>query len=257
MRASDAWHMGHTPGREFWKHAADARSRGLSRTQFLDEYMNPAAFRPELPRSNNVASRRRHNRPILGPVNLNQARALAKLAAAHIGGGLQIHRFVSADGKHEVNVGRVRDWPRTGLSTAMTVDLITTPLKLQPGEYELIASFSSPLEVVEQLVADAGLKYRIGDIPWAPGAVLTDGVAGVLPGLAARHLVAVDPVEPILALTAPNMEPPVRWLQLLAITADELEAVNQRGLSALLTQFRDTGVDLFDLERPAATRHSQ
>ena len=52
MSQRQPWQMGHKPGFEFWKHAASARSRGLTRSEFLDEYMNPASFRPELPTSN-------------------------------------------------------------------------------------------------------------------------------------------------------------------------------------------------------------
>ncbi|MFY1672755.1 HNH/ENDO VII family nuclease [Plantactinospora sp. WMMB334] len=46
------WDMGHKPGYEFRKHQASARLRRISRKQFLDEYNNPAHYRPELPSSN-------------------------------------------------------------------------------------------------------------------------------------------------------------------------------------------------------------
>lgn len=52
INKDDPWHMGHKPGYEFWKHQESARQRGISRQQFLDEYMNPDHFRPELPASN-------------------------------------------------------------------------------------------------------------------------------------------------------------------------------------------------------------
>lgn len=52
MSASSPWDMGHLPGREFWRHADDARSRGIARSEFLDEHNDPCNYRPELPASN-------------------------------------------------------------------------------------------------------------------------------------------------------------------------------------------------------------
>ncbi len=46
------WDMGHAPGYEFRKLEASAAERGISRAQYLDEYNNPAHYRPELPSSN-------------------------------------------------------------------------------------------------------------------------------------------------------------------------------------------------------------
>jgi predicted ribonuclease toxin of YeeF-YezG toxin-antitoxin module len=52
MSKDEAWDMGHKPGYEFRKHQQSAAERGISRKQFLDEYNNPAHYRPELPPSN-------------------------------------------------------------------------------------------------------------------------------------------------------------------------------------------------------------
>lgn len=52
MSALSPWDMGHLPGHEFWRHAADARSRGIGRSEFLDEHNDPCNYRPELPNSN-------------------------------------------------------------------------------------------------------------------------------------------------------------------------------------------------------------
>lgn len=46
------WDMGHKPGYEFRKHQESARTRGITRQQFLDEYNNPNHYRPELPSYN-------------------------------------------------------------------------------------------------------------------------------------------------------------------------------------------------------------
>jgi predicted ribonuclease toxin of YeeF-YezG toxin-antitoxin module len=52
MSPDKPWDMGHQPGYEFRKHAADAEARGISRQQFLDEHNDPTHYRPELPSSN-------------------------------------------------------------------------------------------------------------------------------------------------------------------------------------------------------------
>lgn len=52
MSKDQPWDMGHVPGHEFRRHAADAADRGISRKQFLDEHNNVANYRPELPSSN-------------------------------------------------------------------------------------------------------------------------------------------------------------------------------------------------------------
>jgi hypothetical protein len=44
--------MGHKPKYEFRKLQQSAAGRGVSRSEFLDEYNNPAHYRPELPSSN-------------------------------------------------------------------------------------------------------------------------------------------------------------------------------------------------------------
>lgn len=52
MSKHKAWDMGHKPGMEFRKHQQDARARGLSRKEFLNEYNDVSRYRPELPSSN-------------------------------------------------------------------------------------------------------------------------------------------------------------------------------------------------------------
>lgn len=52
MSGLSPWDMGHLPGHEFWRHAIDARDRGLTRGEFLDEHNDPCNYRPELPSSN-------------------------------------------------------------------------------------------------------------------------------------------------------------------------------------------------------------
>jgi hypothetical protein len=52
MNENEPWHMGHRPGYEFRKHQRSSEARGISREQFIDEYNNPASYRPELPVSN-------------------------------------------------------------------------------------------------------------------------------------------------------------------------------------------------------------
>jgi RHS repeat-associated protein len=52
MDNNQPWDMGHKPGFEFRKHQESARSRGISREQFLDEYNDPSHYQPELPSSN-------------------------------------------------------------------------------------------------------------------------------------------------------------------------------------------------------------
>ncbi len=52
MSKNKQWDMGHKPGYEFKKHQESAARRGISRTEFLNEYNDPNKFRPELPSSN-------------------------------------------------------------------------------------------------------------------------------------------------------------------------------------------------------------
>ena len=52
INKNEPWHMGHKTGYEFWKHVISACERGLTREEFLAEYMNPDHYRPELPESN-------------------------------------------------------------------------------------------------------------------------------------------------------------------------------------------------------------
>ena len=52
IHKNEPWDMGHLDKHEFWKHQIDAQNRGISRKQFLDEYNDPAIYRPELPSSN-------------------------------------------------------------------------------------------------------------------------------------------------------------------------------------------------------------
>lgn len=52
MSKEQPWDMGHKPGYEFHKHQQDARERGISRSEFLDEYYVADHYRPELPSSN-------------------------------------------------------------------------------------------------------------------------------------------------------------------------------------------------------------
>ena len=52
MKQDEAWHMGHRPGYEFWKHAQSAAERGITRREFLNEHNVPEHYHPELPASN-------------------------------------------------------------------------------------------------------------------------------------------------------------------------------------------------------------
>lgn len=52
MAKDSPWDMGHKPGYEFRKHQESAKSRGIDRAQFLNEYNDPSHYRPELPSSN-------------------------------------------------------------------------------------------------------------------------------------------------------------------------------------------------------------
>ena len=52
MSKDKPWDMGHKPGMEFRKHQQDARARGISREQFVEEYNDASHYRPELPSSN-------------------------------------------------------------------------------------------------------------------------------------------------------------------------------------------------------------
>lgn len=52
MDPDEPWDMGHRPGFEHWKHEISAADRGISRSEFLDEFNDPSHFRPELPSSN-------------------------------------------------------------------------------------------------------------------------------------------------------------------------------------------------------------
>jgi HNH/ENDO VII superfamily nuclease with conserved GHE residues len=44
--------LGHKPGHEFCKHQDSAEARDVTKKDFLDEYNDPDAYRPELPESN-------------------------------------------------------------------------------------------------------------------------------------------------------------------------------------------------------------
>lgn len=52
MSKKKPWDMGHKPGQEHRKHAADAERRGISRDDYLNEHNDPNRYRPELPSSN-------------------------------------------------------------------------------------------------------------------------------------------------------------------------------------------------------------
>lgn len=52
MSRKKAWDMGHRPGKEHRKHAADAERRGIPRDEYLNEHNDPNRYRPELPSSN-------------------------------------------------------------------------------------------------------------------------------------------------------------------------------------------------------------
>jgi hypothetical protein len=152
--------------------------------------------------------------------------ALARYVADQVGRRPRIFRWSSNDGQEEVSVAIVDSWPTPGDVTACTIDLITTPLGLSPGEYELLMTSEARwAKETEQLVANAGLKYRMGDIPWAPGATYFDALPPVVQGATARHLVAIEPIEPELRLkTTLKTGVSVRWLQLVPVTDSELEA---------------------------------
>ncbi len=94
---------------------------------------------------------------------------------------------------------------------------------------------SSPPSICNASLRRPALGYRTGDIPWAPGAVSHDAVSSVRPGLSVRHLVAVEPIEPALALVGlPDFETPVQWLQLLPVIDAELALLAERGLTELV-----------------------
>lgn len=52
IKNDEPWDMGHKPGFEFRKHRESAQTRGIPRSQFLDEHNDPTHYRPELPASN-------------------------------------------------------------------------------------------------------------------------------------------------------------------------------------------------------------
>jgi RHS repeat-associated protein len=52
MSKDAPWDMGHLPGLEFRRLAAEAQAQGLTRKQFLDQHNDPTHYRPELPSSN-------------------------------------------------------------------------------------------------------------------------------------------------------------------------------------------------------------
>lgn len=160
-------------------------------------------------------------------MSVEAARTLARYVADHIGRRPTIRRWSSGDRHFEVNVAAVEHWPTDGDMTAFTVDLIATPLGLGPGEYELLMVANVRwADETQELVANAGLEYRRGTIPWAPGAANFDAVSSVVPGTLARNLVAVEPISPELRLeTTLGTGEAVRWLQLLPLTDAELDRV--------------------------------
>jgi hypothetical protein len=141
---------------------------------------------------------------------------LARYVADHCGRRPRIHRWETADGRHSVHVAVVDRWPTDLLVTALTVDLAANPLGLEPAEYELLmVTELHRSSEAEQLVADAGLQYVKGNIPWALGATFDDALATVAPRAAARHLTAFEPESPELRLqTTLATGLPVRWLEL-------------------------------------------
>jgi RHS repeat-associated protein len=52
MSPTQPWDMGHVPGMEFRRLAADAEAQGMSRADFLNQHNDPTHYRPELPSSN-------------------------------------------------------------------------------------------------------------------------------------------------------------------------------------------------------------
>ena len=182
-------------------------------------------------------------------MNLEIARRLAKHAAALVGSRPRILRYADARDRYAVSVAHFSDWPRVGLSTDLTVDLITTPLGLGV-EYELLGVSRSEEADMQQLVANAGLRYRAGDIPWAPGAVSHEAVAAVHSGSAMRHLVAIQPVDPMLSIAGPaDLELRVRWLQLIPVSDAELSVLEKEGLDGLLGRLEAAAADVTDLDR--------
>lgn len=67
LRRSERWDMGHQPGHEFRKHQDSARSRGISRKDFLGEHNDPTHYRPELPSSNRGRAGEDRTGQYLGP----------------------------------------------------------------------------------------------------------------------------------------------------------------------------------------------
>ena len=48
----DQWHMGHIPGKEYWRMVDKLIEGEYSEEQFLKEYNNPNNYQPEDPKSN-------------------------------------------------------------------------------------------------------------------------------------------------------------------------------------------------------------
>lgn len=255
IKPSEKWDMDHKPGHEFRKHQQNARDRGISRKEFLDEHNNPDIYRPETPGTNRSGRFEDQtdtflggDRPMSSPTPDNKT--VAKTAAAAFGGNPKVHQYGNGTDGYHLNVLTSEDCPNDGLISFCTIGLsdLAVPGVLDPPlGVELVATSNDP-KFAGVLTTAA---YHMTHDRWIaePDNLFADIVADEFGEVTTPHLFLVTPYLwsglGSIELTTKT----VAFVMGIPITEAERQLFKERGADALSAALEAGDPDIIDLQR--------
>src|SRR6266496_2950967 len=185
----------------------------------------------------------------------SSGRAVARAAAAAIGGDPVVRRHYDASESTSVDIVQFRDRPSPGFSTYSTLSLhhATNILDGIDIRIEILGVASSMLADFPNLLATAAF-YVIKD-RWlcAPGVVFPNLLADYSLSRVLTHLLFVPP-SPWETLSSVEVAPEttIHWLLAIPISDTEHRFLTEHGYNELEKLFDSKRIEYFDLERTPA-----
>jgi hypothetical protein len=187
----------------------------------------------------------------MSPVS-DTARAVAKAAAAAIGGKPHVDAYYDEGEAHRVDILACADRPTEGVTTWSTVTLHEAENRLEERDIrvELCAVAPSPYEEVANLLATAAFGVIKDGWLAAPGVVFPDLVKRYDLSETLEHVLWTPPFYwPQLGSYAVSGDLKVQWLLAMPISESEREYLVENGLDAFEELLERNDVGPFDYVR--------
>jgi Suppressor of fused protein (SUFU) len=179
----------------------------------------------------------------------DRSRVIARAFANAIGSRPPIRVF-EADYFPELRVAILfaAGWPAPEMNTAVTLDLGDDPVPLRSIQYEFYIVARAGWDI-EQVLGDVGVRVRRHEVLPEPVEFIDGGMGPTYENLNVKHLIVLDPPIVPLPIEAPEVDPPVGFLQLVPYTDLERDVLERDDRPAIWSMLRRPGIDVLDFAR--------